>query len=312
MEDHLLIDNSFITNSSIASYLRCNREYKLTYVDALDPYYHLLEYDDSDNMKTGSCIHKALHLIHQDKDYETALLPYKNIDFSHSNITMNAKALIEARLRLEDEDIISKYNYIEKEIDLIMEHNDEKYRAKIDGIIDDIDGLWVVDHKTSQYSASYFNHYNSRQGLLYCMIAIHHGFDVKGYIIDGWRFLHRNIRTKKNIETPNEFIGWGIEDIITTTKGHYKAKLSDDEDDIYKGKLPYFSELRYEVSREELIKEFNNIVEIAKRIRTDSIYPRNSDACYMYGSKCKWWNICHQDVKINDVPTLPTGHSQYE
>ena len=239
------------SKSSVESYLRCPKLYQLKYVEGLS------EGEPNERQVLGTLWHTL---------QETGQLAEKGNDPVH-------RALLEV-LWAKYGEFLPSLRVKHVEITLEAEYRGIKFKGILDKIIEDDDGLWVVEHKTTQSDISEKAAYWKRLPLdiqvnLYPWLARENGYDVKGTLWDVVK-----IPAYKRLES------------ISKSEGEFKAKLQ--RLDLEAG----FKRKWYPWNSDSVGRVLATFDSTAKLIELGE-FPMNSRACFWRDGQCSFVERCY-------------------
>lgn len=177
-----------LTNSAIKSYQRCRRQYHYKFVDRLVPRHTELP------LKRGSWLHELLEAHYSGEGWKQrndVLAKEYNALFEEEREmwgdlpTICAHIMRSYEYRWRDEDSGLKVIEVEKEFEVELPHN-HIMQFKIDAIVEDEWGLWLMEHKTHKSFPKSEYRFMDMQTTKYVWGLQQLGYDITGVM---WNYL---------------------------------------------------------------------------------------------------------------------------
>lgn len=178
-----------LSNSKVKTFLRCPKKFEYRYVENLQPRRKELP------LERGTWIHECLEAYYKGKDWKK----------THAKLTKQFRQLFEEEREMlgndlpqECERIVKSYlnhwddsdwKIIAVELEYNIKIRGRQYKGKIDLVIKDNLGVWVIDHKTNKTMPKEATPIMDPQMTLYAAVLEKKGLKCAGTI-------HNHIRTK--------------------------------------------------------------------------------------------------------------------
>ena len=180
------IDKEVVTHSSLKVFRRCPKQYDYKYVQRLAPKRL------SKPLERGTWMHALLEEHHSGRDWRAEHLRRSKLfnemfdeerDY-YGDLPTELEALMEAYIWYYEDD---PWQCIETEFTIETElPNGVVYRGKVDALMEDQFGLWIVDHKTHKSLPDLNFRLLDGQSALYLWAAIRRELPVQGF---KWNYL---------------------------------------------------------------------------------------------------------------------------
>lgn len=180
------VGKEIVTHSSLKVMRRCPKQYDYKYIQRLSPKL------STKPLERGTWMHKLLEEHHLGRDWRvmhTSLTrKYEQLfdeekDF-YGDLPTELAALMESYVWYYEDD---PWKVIETEYTIEAElPNGVVYRGKVDALIEDQYGLWIVDHKTHKTMPNVNFRLLDGQSALYLWAMLKNKIKVQGFI---WNYL---------------------------------------------------------------------------------------------------------------------------
>lgn len=310
------------THSMIKTFRRCPKQAQYKYMDRLKPKSVSLP------LKQGDWMHKLLEAHYKGEDWQEV----------HRRLTLKFNELFDEEKEeygnLPDECYRMMRSYlwhyqndpwIVHEVELVLEcefPDGSIYRGRIDLLIENQFGLWIVDHKNNKTLPKNNLRILDAQSALYIVAAVKMGIPVQGFI---WNYLRRKAPTKPElIKDGSRVARWNTIDTDYPTAARFFKKHPEIPLGPYKQKLRRLRDQQYVPGQTQSSTFFRRDVlekdsAMLKRVWTEayhthkrlhSYFPQaNPDAVERVPERscdfmCSYSDICQAELMTGDASRL--------
>jgi len=175
------------THSMLKTFRRCPKQADYKYAQRLKPK------SISKPLKRGTWFHSLLEAHHSGQDWQE---PHRQLSAKYSELFDEEKDML-GDLPSELSHLMRSYlwhyrdasNWVVHEVEMVGEAafpDGTMYRGKIDALVEDDYGLWVVDHKTHKRLPGIAQQLRDAQSALYLWAIAKMGIPVSGFI---WNYV---------------------------------------------------------------------------------------------------------------------------
>lgn len=291
------------TSTSIRRYNRCPKLWSFYHVLNLKPPESILEVNEA--ISIGSCIHECLEVVLKNRitgDNQLELPFHENWKDRLLNYPDHISSITEPIIDvfLDHTTILDELRPIEVEIELYStmrnaENIPIRIGGKIDAIIEYDNKLWVMDHKSSKRMATQETYDLHQQFNIYCWLAMQHGFNINGIIVNAIR--QPSIKKRKN-ESLKDYGDRIREDLLSRVADRTFSKP------------PYFKVFRLFKSEETIMSSMEDIRNAIHHMEHDSFFRKNSEGCFKYRRPCEFFDVCRGAVDTQTLAFLDDEHPE--
>lgn len=193
MDIYVVDGREIVTHSMVSTMRRCPRMFLYKYIDRLKP-----KFETSKPLKRGTWLHSLLEAYYKDNDWKAV---HRQLTTRYNELTDDEKIEL-GDLPRECAQIMRSYlwhygadpshGWIVHDVEFTLDvelPDGSIYRCKIDALIENLFGLWIVDHKSHKTLPDFTFRLLDVQSALYLWAALMKKLKVQGFI---WNY----IRTK--------------------------------------------------------------------------------------------------------------------
>jgi ribosomal protein L17 len=288
-----------LSNSKIRTYQRCAKKYSYRYVENLQPKRKDLP------MERGVWLHELLEAHYKGKNWRQALLRLTK-EFQglfdeerqmFGDLPGEVERIFKAYLRYWDD---SEWEIIDVERDFKIKVKGRVYKGRIDGIVRDKMGVWILEHKTTKTLPRDAPRIIDPQSTLYNLALRSMGLEGSGTI-------HNFLRTKPPSE-PRVLVKGGLSVRCDTDYKTYLAAIRreelDPEDYVdvlrkLKKQEKFFRRFRVTWKKTALKSMFEDYSAIGDEIDSKTVFARSISK--MCERDCPYFRICQIELEGGDA-----------